>query len=321
MQLSLIAALSENHVIGRGLELPWHLPKDLKHFKKTTVNHTIVMGRLTWDSVGRRPLPKRRTIVMSRDPDFRAEGAEAVRDLDAALELAKDDGEVFIVGGSAIYALALPYADRLYLTRIHAEIEGDVFFPTFDESAWPVVERERHLVDDRHAHAFTIELRARVGTCGQIGIEACGELLTRYALKLAAAKPGEDIPGSHWGAPEAGLLGKTVHVRGDTPIHSFLHEACHTICMDAARRASLDTDAGGEEIEESGVCYLQIVLAEHLPGMSSARLMEDMDRWGYSFRLGSTRAWFEQDADDARAWLTENGLLDVSGTPTWKLRG
>ncbi len=320
MQVSLIAALSENRVIGRGLELPWHLPKDLKHFKKTTLGRTIIMGRLTWDSVGGKPLPKRRTIVLSRDPNFHAEGAETLRDLDSALELAQDDGEVFIVGGSTIYELALPKADRLYLTRIHAEIEGDVFFPEFDEALWPTLERVEHPVDKRHEHAFTIETRARVRTCGQVGPDVCAELIGRYGLELAVAGPGEKIPGSHWGGVEAGLLGATVYVRDDTPIHSFLHEACHVVCMDAQRRAALETDAGGEEIEESGVCYLQIVLADHLPGVGSALLMEDMDRWGYSFRLGSTRAWFEEDAADARAWLIEQGILDASGGPTWQMR-
>ena len=98
-------------------------------------------------------------------------------------------------------------------------------------------------------------------------------------------------------------------MRPDTPLHSALHEACHWLCMDAGRRRGLHTDAGGDDIEECAVCYLQILLADRLPGVGRARLMQDMDAWGYSFRLGSAAAWFESDADDARAWLQERGLL------------
>ena len=116
------------------------------------------------------------------------------------------------------------------------------------------------------------------------------------------------IPGSYWGDSEAGLVGDRLYVRPDTPLHSALHEACHWLCMDAARRAGLHTDAGGDDIEECAVCYLQILLADRLPGVGRARLMRDMDAWGYSFRLGSVGAWFEHDADDARDWLRERDL-------------
>lgn len=118
-----------------------------------------------------------------------------------------------------------------------------------------------------------------------------------------------DIPGSYWGESEAGLIGDTLHVRPDTPLHSALHEACHWLCMDAGRRAGLHTDAGGDDSEECAVCYLQILLADRLPGVGRARLLQDMDAWGYSFRLGSAAAWFETDAEDARAWLHDRGLL------------
>ena len=107
---------------------------------------------------------------------------------------------------------------------------------------------------------------------------------------------------------EAGLIGSAVFVRRDTPVHSLLHEACHSICMDDERRRSLHTDAGGDDAEENAVCFLQILLADEIPGVGRARLMEDMDRWGYSFRLGSTRRWFEEDAEDAREWLVKRGL-------------
>jgi hypothetical protein len=132
--------------------------------------------------------------------------------------------------------------------------------------------------------------------------------------------PAAPIPGSYWGEPEAGLIGHRLYLRPDTPVHSALHEACHYICADAPRRASLHTDAGGDFAEENAVCYLQILLADQLPEMGRERLFADMDAWGYSFRLGSTRAWFERDAEDARQWLVDQGLIDRGGRPTWKVR-
>ncbi|MBY6205068.1 hypothetical protein [Halomonas denitrificans] len=133
-------------------------------------------------------------------------------------------------------------------------------------------------------------------------------LLAAFGLDLVVGAVDEDIPGSFWGDEEAGLVGAQVHVRPDTPIHSILHESCHYICMDPRRRAGLHTDAGGGYDEENGVCYLQILLAEHIAGYGRDRCMADMDAWGYSFRLGSARAWFERDAEDAEAWLAERGL-------------
>ncbi|HUP25453.1 MAG TPA: hypothetical protein VNB06_21250 [Thermoanaerobaculia bacterium] len=118
--------------------------------------------------------------------------------------------------------------------------------------------------------------------------------------------PHEDIPGSHWGAPEAGIGPGQLWVRADTPVHSALHEGAHLVCMGAERRRVADTDAGGDEPEENAVCYLQILLADLLPGVGRDRLMRDMDAWGYSFRLGASRAWFERDAEDARAWLKDH---------------
>jgi hypothetical protein len=144
--------------------------------------------------------------------------------------------------------------------------------------------------------------------------------LARYGLKLVVQAPGEPISGSYWGDPEAGVIGTTVYVRPDTPVHSLLHEAAHVICMDGERRARLERDAGGDALEESAVCYLQVLLADAIAPVGRARLMADMDAWGYSFRLGSTRAWFEKDAGDARDFLIEHGLIDQSGRPTWRLR-
>jgi len=147
-----------------------------------------------------------------------------------------------------------------------------------------------------------------------------GVLLARYELDLALVAPEEKIPASYWGDTEAGLKGHRLYARFDTPLHSVLHEACHYVCMTAERRAGLERDAGGDDLEESAVCYLQILLGDELPGVGRERLCRDMDAWGYSFRLGSARAWFENDADDARSWLETNGLIDPQRRPTWQLR-
>lgn len=128
------------------------------------------------------------------------------------------------------------------------------------------------------------------------------------------------IPGSFWQPPEAGLIDDTLYVRNDTPVHSALHEACHYICMDQERRKGLDTDAGGDYEEEDAVCYLQILLAEHIPEMGPQRMCVDMDSWGYSFRLGSAQAWFDSDAEDARGWLIKYDIIDDKGRPTFKTR-
>lgn len=145
-------------------------------------------------------------------------------------------------------------------------------------------------------------------------------LLARYGLDFIVLGDGAAIPGSYWGAPEAGLIGTVVYARPDTPVHSVLHEAAHVICMDAARRARLHTDAGGDCAEEDAVCYLQIVLAPYI-GLDAQAMCADMDAWGYSFRLGSACAWLAGDADEARAWLIRHGVLTADGAPTWRCRG
>lgn len=145
-------------------------------------------------------------------------------------------------------------------------------------------------------------------------------LLARYGLGVHVVAGGTSIPGSFWGDPEAGLVADGLYVREDTPLHSALHEACHYICMDEGRRRRLHTDAGGDYLEENGVCYLQILLAGQLPGVGAAALQRDMDAWGYSFRLGSTARWFAEDAEDALAWLQDHGLLDSGGRLTWNCR-
>jgi dihydrofolate reductase len=153
--VSIIAAVSDNGVIGRDGGLPWRLPADLKRFKRLTSGHHMIMGRRTWESIGRRPLPGRPTIVVSRDPGFAAEGAQVARSIGQALELAGAVAEVFIAGGEAIYREALEVADRLYLTRVHAVVEGDTFFPELDESGWRVVAEEHHPPDEKNAYAHT----------------------------------------------------------------------------------------------------------------------------------------------------------------------
>lgn len=149
---------------------------------------------------------------------------------------------------------------------------------------------------------------------------AVGALLARYGLELRMVPDDSPIPGSYWGDSEAGLKGNMLYARPDTPLHSVLHEASHFICMTPERRAGLDTDAGGDDPEECGVCYLQLLLAAQLPQTGFARACQDMDEWGYSFRLGSTRAWFEQDAEDARLWLLQAGILDTEGRLTGQCR-
>jgi hypothetical protein len=145
-------------------------------------------------------------------------------------------------------------------------------------------------------------------------------LLGRYGLTLTLVAPEEVIPGSYWGESEAGLQGDRLYARLDTPVHSVLHEASHYICMAPERRAGLDRDAGGNDSEESAVCYLQVLLADELPGVGRERLASDMDEWGYSFRLGNTRTWLNSDAEDARVWLVEHGVIDSDNRLTWQLR-
>jgi hypothetical protein len=153
---------------------------------------------------------------------------------------------------------------------------------------------------------------ASVRRLSQLQADAVTTLRQRLAargLRWRWIDAALSIPGSYWGESEAGLVGDELLVRPDTPVHSALHEACHFLCLDGARRAGLHTDAGGDDLEECAVCYLQCLLADTLPGYSREELWRDMDAWGYSFRLGSARAWFEQDAGDARQWLQQRSLL------------
>lgn len=154
MILSILVAVAENGVIGREGRLPWRLPEDLRRFKRLTLGHAIVMGRRTCASIGR-ALPGRRSIVLSRDARFAPAGMEVARSLDAALAACAGEDEVFVIGGESLFREALPRADRLYLTRVHADLPGDVHFPALDEASWRLVASEPHPADSDHAHAFT----------------------------------------------------------------------------------------------------------------------------------------------------------------------
>lgn len=162
---------------------------------------------------------------------------------------------------------------------------------------------------------------AAIPTVDDLGIGRLRVLLGSYGLRIEPVDAGVEIPGSYWGETEAGLIGDVLYLRGDTPVHSALHEACHYICMDPQRRGGVHTNAGGDDLEETGVCYLQAVLADRLPGYSRQQLFADMDAWGYNFVLGSAQAWFDRDADDARQWLLRQLLIDADTAPTGRLRG
>ncbi len=161
--------------------------------------------------------------------------------------------------------------------------------------------------------AVTTPGQNTVLTVAEVGVAGLAPVLAGYGLAVVAVAAGAEIPGSYWGPPEAGLVGNRLYLRPDTPVHSALHEACHFICMGPERQQVLDTDAGGDFAEENAVCYLQILLAGEVPGMGRDRMLADMDAWGYTFRLGSARNWFERDAADAHGWLLERGLADARG--------
>lgn len=145
-------------------------------------------------------------------------------------------------------------------------------------------------------------------------------LLGRFGLRAVELPADMPIVGSYWGECEAGLLGDQLFFRADTPLQSVLHEASHYVCMDEPRRTALKRDAGGDYDEENAVCCLQILLADHIENFGRARMLVDMDAWGYTFRLGSAGAWFELEAQDAIRWLQREGLIDEAAQPTWRCR-
>ena len=160
MRLSLIVAMAEDRVIGRAGDLPWRLSADLRRFKRLTMNHHVVMGRKTYESIGR-PLPGRRMIVITRRPDYAAPEVEVAAGLDAALSACAGDDEAFIIGGAEIYRQALPLVDRIYLTLVHAAVDGDVQFPAVDWSAWRLAEDARHAADDKNHYDYSFQVYNR----------------------------------------------------------------------------------------------------------------------------------------------------------------
>ncbi len=155
MILSAIVAMSEDGLIGTGNNLPWHLPHDLKRFKSLTMGHPMVMGRKTYEAIGR-PLPGRTSIVLTRNPEYRApEGVVVVPSLEQALNACPEDTEVFVIGGAAVYRAALPRVERLYVTLVHGTPEGDIYFPDEDLRQWQLVQEEHHEADETHAYPFS----------------------------------------------------------------------------------------------------------------------------------------------------------------------
>ena len=147
-----------------------------------------------------------------------------------------------------------------------------------------------------------------------------GSLLSRFGIVINVISPELEIPGSFWGDEEAGLIRNQLYARPDTPIHSILHESCHYVCMDECRRSLLHTNAGGSADEENAVCYLQILLSDHLSFTNRTKMMKEMDSWGYSFRLGSSKVWFESDASETADWLIEHKLINRAHVVTFNLR-
>jgi len=159
--LSIAVAVGENFAIGKNNQLLWHMPADLKFFKQTTSGHTVVMGRKTFDSVGR-PLPNRRNIVITRDPELKIDGAEVVNSLDEAISITKNEEKsIFIVGGAEIYRQALPKTAILYLTTIHHTFDADTFFPKIDRNDWNVISSDSHKADEKNKYDYTFEVLKR----------------------------------------------------------------------------------------------------------------------------------------------------------------
>lgn len=156
MILSLILAIGKNNEIGFGNKLPWHLPDDLKRFKETTREHSVIMGRKTYESIGRL-LPERKNIIITRDKSYRAEGAVIVSSIEEAIKECENEDEAFVIGGGEICKLALPYASQMYLTHVDTELPADSFFPEFDQKEWRVTSEEFHSKDEKHLYDFTFK--------------------------------------------------------------------------------------------------------------------------------------------------------------------
>lgn len=161
MKISMVVAAAENNAIGKDNKLLWHLPKDLKFFKETTMGYPIVMGRSTFESVGK-PLPGRRNIVMTRSAGLSFQGCEMVHSVDEVLQLLRTEPQIMIVGGAEIYRLFMPIADRIYLTRVHTSPDADTFFEAIDKGQWRNLSKEYHPADEKHLYAFTFEIWDRL---------------------------------------------------------------------------------------------------------------------------------------------------------------
>ena len=160
MRLSIVVAMDDNHLIGKGNGLPWHLPADLAFFKKITTGNSILMGRKTYDSIGK-PLPNRRNIVITRNPDISIPGCEVVDSIEKALFFTQDEEEVMVIGGANLFEQLLPDISRLYITHIEGEFEGETYFPNYDESDWLEVSCESHQPDEKHKHPYNFIILKR----------------------------------------------------------------------------------------------------------------------------------------------------------------
>lgn len=157
LQITLIVAASTNNAIGKNNKMLWHLPDDFKYFKKNTIEHSVVMGRKTFESIGK-PLPERRNIVLTRNQDWQAEDVDSANALEEVLTYCRDERQIFIIGGADIYKQFLPLATRVLLTRVHAELDGDAFFPELIAQQWTLTSKEEHPKDEKHAYDFTFEV-------------------------------------------------------------------------------------------------------------------------------------------------------------------
>jgi len=161
LKITLIVAAAANNAIGKNNKMLWHLPDDFKYFKQHTLDHSIVMGRKTFESIGK-PLPQRRNIVLTKDLNWSAEEVDVANSLDEVLTYCRDEREIFIIGGAKIYQQMLPFAQKILLTRVHTTLDGDAYFPELSQTEWKKVSEERHPQDERHAYAFTFEVWDRV---------------------------------------------------------------------------------------------------------------------------------------------------------------
>lgn len=161
IKINLIVAAAENNVIGDKNKMLWHLPNDLKFFKNKTMGHSVLMGRKTFDSLGK-PLPERRNIIITRDKDYRHEDVDIANSVEEAISYCRDEREIFIIGGGQIYKTALPLANRIYMTRVHTKIDGSTTFPELDTAVWRKVSVEKHSKDDRHPYDYTFEVYDKI---------------------------------------------------------------------------------------------------------------------------------------------------------------